>query len=125
MARTAKEQSDAEAKARYRADIVIQVRSGRLTAVAGAQALGVSKKTYYDWENKALNALTEALEDGEAGRPPKTPPDPRIAELETQNALLQAENQALRDQLKAQAMKADLATRQASLGKPRKRRGSS
>ncbi len=70
-----------------------------------------------------MNALTKALEDGEAGRPPKSPPDPRIAELETQNALLQAENQALRDQLKAQAMKAELQNRQPpALGKTQRRR---
>ena len=47
-----------------------QVRSGALTAKEGAKLLGVSRKTYYEWEDKSLKAMALALENHPAGRPP-------------------------------------------------------
>ncbi len=35
--------------ARERALVILQVRSGALTAKEGAQLLGISRKTYYEW----------------------------------------------------------------------------
>jgi transposase len=55
--------------ARLRASVIVAVRSGQITAEEGSRRLGVSRKTYYEWENRALQALTEALEDREPGRP--------------------------------------------------------
>lgn len=55
--------------ARQRALVILQVRSGALTAKEGAQLLGVSRKTYYEWEEKSLKAMTLALENRPAGRP--------------------------------------------------------
>jgi transposase len=56
--------------ARERALVILQVRSGALTAKEGAQRLGVSRKTYYEWEEKSLRAMALALENRVAGRPP-------------------------------------------------------
>jgi transposase len=56
--------------ARERALVILQVRSGALTAKEGAQLLGVSRKTYYEWEEKSLKAMALALENHPAGRPP-------------------------------------------------------
>ncbi len=74
--------------ARKRALVILQVRSGALTAKQGAKLLGVSRKTYYEWEEKSLKAMALALENRPAGRPP-LPVDPekealqkRIQELE-------------------------------------------
>jgi len=74
--------------ARQRALVILQVRSGVLTAKEGAQLLGVSRKTYYEWEEKSLKAMALALENRPGGRPP-TPVDEekealreRIRELE-------------------------------------------
>jgi transposase len=68
--------------------VILQVRSGALTAKEGAKLLGVSRKTYYEWEEKSLRAMAQALENHAAGRP-STPIDPekeilreRIRELE-------------------------------------------
>ena len=58
--------------ARQRALVILQVRSGILTAKQGAQLLGVSRKTYYEWEEKSLKAMALALENHPAGRPPVT-----------------------------------------------------
>ena len=46
------------------------MRSGVLTAKEGAKLLGVSRKTYYEWEEKSLKAMALALENRPSGRPP-------------------------------------------------------
>jgi len=56
--------------ARERALVILRVRSGVLTAKEGAQRLGVSRKTYYEWEERALKAMALALENRVVGRPP-------------------------------------------------------
>jgi len=58
-----------EKKARQRADIIMKVRSGIMTATEGAIALGISRKTYYKWENRALGAMLDGLENRSTGRP--------------------------------------------------------
>jgi len=55
--------------ARERAIVILQVRSGALTAKEGAKRLGISRKTYYEWEEKSLRAMALALENRPAGRP--------------------------------------------------------
>ncbi len=55
--------------ARERALVILQVRSGAITAMEGAKLLGVSRKTYYEWEEKSLKAMAQALENHAAGRP--------------------------------------------------------
>jgi transposase len=49
---------------------ILKVRSGVFTVKQGAQLLGVSRKTYYEWEEKSLKAMALALENQPAGRPP-------------------------------------------------------
>ncbi len=56
--------------ARQRALVILQVRSGLLTAKEGAKQLGISRKTYYEWEERSLEAMALALENRPAGRPP-------------------------------------------------------
>jgi transposase len=56
--------------ARQRVLVILQVRSGALTAKEGAKLLGVSRKTYYEWEEKSLKAMAVALENRPSGRPP-------------------------------------------------------
>jgi len=77
--------------ARKRAAVVFAVRSGQITAEEGARRLGVSRKTYYEWERRALQAMAEALEDRAAGRP-STPKD-------EEKERLQEEITNLRDKL--------------------------
>ncbi len=68
--------------ARERAAIILQVRSGALTATEGAERLGVSRKTYYEWEDRALEAMAQALENHAPGRPP-VPLDAEKEELQS------------------------------------------
>ena len=55
--------------ARQRAELIIQVRSGNLSASEAAQRRGVSRKTYYKWEQRALAGMVTALSDRAGGRP--------------------------------------------------------
>lgn len=60
----------AEGRARERAEAIIQVRAGVMTAQEAARKLGVSRKTYYKWEARALQAIVGAMEEQPKGRPP-------------------------------------------------------
>jgi transposase len=71
--------------ARERAMVILQVRSGAITAMEGAKLLGVSRKTYYEWEEKSLKAMAQALENHTAGRP---------------SALIDPEKETLRAQIR-------------------------
>ena len=95
-----------EERARKRAAVVFAVRSGQITAEEGARRLGVSRKTYYEWERRALQAMTEALENKAPGRPTTLQDEEKqrlqdqIAEL--QNKLFVAEKTVeVRDMLHA------------------------
>ena len=68
--------------ARERAAIILQVRSGALTATEGAERLEISRKTYYEWEDRALKAMALALENHSPGRP-SVPPDAEKEELQS------------------------------------------
>ena len=116
-----------EELARKRAAVIFSVRSGQITAEQGAKQLGVSRKTYYEWERRALTAMTEALENGAAGRP-ETPRDEekehleqKISELE--NKLFVAEKTVeVRDMLHAYELhKAKEKKREEKKRKPKRR----
>ena len=80
--------------ARERALVILQVRSGALTAQEGAKLLGVSRKTYYEWEERSLKAMALALENRPAGRP---------------SVLVDEEKETLRERVRELEKKLDLA----------------
>lgn len=84
-----------QALARQRAQLIMQVRSGVLSAQEAARQLGVSRKTYYKWERRALAAMVEALEKREPGRPLR-PIDPEKEALQRQTQELQAKLEVLK-----------------------------
>ena len=63
--------NEAQAQARQRALLILQVQAGQITATAAAQQLGLSRKSYYQWEKRALTALLESLVQQPPGRPLK------------------------------------------------------
>ena len=83
-----------QALARQRAQLIMQVRSGLLSAQEAARQLGISRKTYYKWERRALAAMVEALGNREQGRPPR-PIDPEKEALQRQTQELQVKLQVL------------------------------
>ena len=80
--------------ARERALVILKVQGGTLTAKQGAHLLGVSRKTYYEWEERSLKAMALALENRPPGRPP---------------ALMDPEKEALRERIQELEKKLDLA----------------
>jgi len=80
--------------ARERALVILQVHGETLTAKQGAQLLGVSRKTYYEWEEKSLKAMALALENRPPGRPP---------------VLMDPEKEALRERIQELEKKLDRA----------------
>ena len=74
--------------------MILKVRSGQMTATAAAAALGVSRKTYYEWESRGLAAMLRQLEDQQPGRPP-TPPSPKETALQAKVAELQKQVDSL------------------------------
>jgi len=88
-----------------RASLILQVRSGQITAQQAAQELGISRQAFYKWEKRALKALLNSLQDQPSGRP-KAASDPekdqlksRVEELERQVRLFEQRDQ-LRSLLK-------------------------
>ena len=71
-----------EDRERLRAQLIVAVRSGQISAKQAAARLGVSRKTYYKWEKRALKGMVEALSERVRGRAP---------------AALDREKQALRE----------------------------
>lgn len=80
---------DPQALPRQRAQLIMQVRSGVVTADAAARSLGISRKTYYKWERRALAAMVAALGNRDQGRQPR-PVDLEKEALHRQLADLQA-----------------------------------
>lgn len=55
--------------AEQRMAVVLRVKSGEITATEGAELLRISRKTYYEWEVRALAGMKTALENRPVGRP--------------------------------------------------------
>jgi transposase len=89
--------NEQEKQARLRAEVIVQVQSGLLSATEAAKRLGVSRKTYYQWERKALEGMIGALVDKESGRP-ATPRDPQKEEMQKKLADLE-EREKVREQV--------------------------
>ncbi len=119
--------SNDEGRARERAAVIFAVRSNQITAEEGARRLGVSRKTYYEWERRALQAITEALEDRAPGRP-NTPRDEENERLqntitELQNKLFVAEKTVeVRDMLHAYELQNAGAKKRAGESEEKKRK---
>ncbi len=78
------------AMAHKRAELIIQVQAGRLSASEAAARLGVSRKTYYKWEQRALEGILAGLQEGKAGRR-AAPRDPEKEGLRREVAELRAQ----------------------------------
>ena len=105
-----KQQTQRLAQARLRAELILKVRSGLMTASAAAKRLGVSRKTYYKWEKRALTGMVDGLCEREAGRPASKPDEEKenlkkkVAELERELRLRQ-QSEELRKLLRSEMEK--------------------
>ncbi len=97
------EKMSKEALARKRAAIILKVRSGAMTATEGAKELGISRKSYYAWERRALEALMQTLEERPSGRPVQKS-DPEAEKREEKIRTLEQENEILRARVEIQEL---------------------
>lgn len=106
-----RERKEKERSARRRAEVIFSVRGGLCTASDGAAELGVSRKTFYQWENKALAAMAGALEDQDAGRPAPGAKEQEVEALKARIAELEREREEERRrfELKAEHYKLEIA----------------
>jgi len=95
-----KKKDEKSQAARQRAEIIMKVRCGLMTATQAAQVLGVSRKTYYKWEQRGLSALLEGVQDQECGRPETPSEHTQKAAFDKEINDLQQKNELLEKQLK-------------------------
>lgn len=79
------------------------MQGGQMTAAEGAKQLGVSRKTYYEWENRGLAGMMAALSNGRSGRP-SSPVDAEKERLLEEAEQLRLENELLQVRLGIQKM---------------------
>lgn len=105
--------------ANQRAAIILQVRSGQLTATQAARQLGISRQRYYQWEKRALQAMLTALNDKPKGRRPRRKPDPLTTQLQSRVTLLESKLHQYEQKEKLRAALKKIEARE-----PRPKRGS-
>ena len=81
-----------------------------MTASEAARQLGVSRKTYYKWEQRGLSALLDGLSDQAPGRP-ESDENPVEAALEKQLEEAKRQNQVLEQKMALKEMVADFHNR--------------
>lgn len=92
---------------RQRAEIIMKVRCGLMTATQAARKLGISRKTYYKWEKRGLEGLLSNLADKEPGRP-SMPIDPDKQAMEEDLVRMHRENELLTRQMALKEVLKDL-----------------
>ena len=90
-----------------RAEMIMKGRCGLLTACQAADRLGVSRKTYYKWEQRGLSAMLDGVADQSPGRP--IPPcDDHRRQLERQLTEAQRQIELLNHKLALKDVLMDL-----------------
>jgi transposase len=93
--------------ARERAEVIMKVRCGLMNASQAAEQLGISRKTYYKWEQRALSAMLDGLTDQPPGRPSQAV-DTRKQALEKQLAQALRDNELLKHKMELKDVLTDL-----------------
>ena len=102
-----KKRSTTQRSARHRAQVIMKVRCGLMNASQAAEQLGVSRKTYYKWEQRGLSALLAGLTDQPPGRPSQ-PVDSQQQALEKQLEQAHRDNALLKHKMELKDVLTDL-----------------
>jgi transposase len=102
-----KKRATTQRAARQRAEVIMKVRCGLINASQAAAQLGVSRKTYYKWEQRGLRALLTGLTDQPPGRPCQ-PVDSQKEALEKQLAQAHRNNALLKHKMELKDVLTDL-----------------
>jgi transposase len=111
-----------EAKGEERMRVILDHLAGRLTATQAALDLGVSRKTFYEWLDRAKAGMRSALMDRPGGRPAK-PVDPEKEHLLGELESLEKERRVLQGRLRIQeAIRETWSEREGESSPPKKKR---
>jgi transposase len=94
-------------KALIRAEVIMQELRGELMVTEAAAQLGISRKTYYEWQKRALDGLITGLKDKPSGRPKKEV-DPEVVKLKNKLNQVQEERDLLKMHLEIKEILEDL-----------------
>ena len=100
--------------------MIMKVRCGLLTARQAADRMGVSRKTFYKWEQRGISALLDGVTDQHPGRPPD-PPDERCQILEKQLTEAQREIELLNRKMALKDVLMDLKLPEAGSDRAKKK----
>jgi transposase len=92
MTDDAKPPPESEARMQLRTQLLLEVLNGKITGVQAAKRLGVSRKTWCEWQARGLEALRQSLSDRPTGRPSQ----PRDEEKEAMRRELENRNREIR-----------------------------
>lgn len=70
-----------------------------MTATEAAKTLGVSRKTYYKWEQRGMEGLLEGVENQPTDRPEAAPEQVLREQFEREREELQRRNEQLQQKL--------------------------
>lgn len=90
-----------EQKAEKRMQVVLEHLAGRMNATQAALEFGVSRKTFYEWLERARMGMFQALKDRPTGRPPE-PVDPEKESLQEELQRKEREQVVLESRLRIQ-----------------------
>ena len=112
-----------DSKAQERQRVILEHLRGRLSATDAALSLGMSRKTFYEWLDRALDGMRSALRDRPTGRPPH-PADPEKEHLLEELEILEKERVVLESRLRIQeAVRQTLNEMHGEAAAPKKTRG--
>jgi len=102
--------------------VILEVLAERMNVTQASLELGVSRKTFYEWQERALAAMRAALRDRPGGRPPATV-DPEKEQLQATVETLEKERLVLEGRLRIQhAIRETLDEMQRETPPPKKKR---
>lgn len=88
-------------KAQQRMQVILAHLAGQMNATEAALNLGISRKTFYEWLDRARAGMLAALADRPTGRPAQ-PVDPQQVALQAELERLAKERSVLEGRLRIQ-----------------------
>ena len=88
-------------KAQARMQVILAHLAGQINATEAAQTLGIRRKTFYEWLDRARAGMLAALADRPTGRPGQ-PVDPQQVALQAELERLAKERSVLEGRLRIQ-----------------------
>ena len=111
-----------EPKAQERQRVILEHLRGQLSATQAALELGMSRKTFYEWLQRAMVGMLSALQDRPTGRPAQSM-DPEKKQLLEELETLEKERLVLENRLRIQeAIRQMLNELQGEASPPKKKR---